>query len=507
MKIHDRSVREDRDTTEVSANIDGFRLWYRVPRSYAVTDSADPFVAAALLPAMRLGQKIEIDPDLAVSPQLLDGLQFLQEIHHTWNPIFKIVPIEARTAPSRALHNGVMSFFSGGVDSTYTFLKRQSELTHLVFIQGFDFFLRSGRSETFLAEDLSDLSQLGFKLMSAGDAVSAFLKTRLSAKTVNGLSSYLTSGEVSDGLEHGLAEDIDKLIAGSPLWDKRRFAGVPLRPETKDLLKTSRQAEEMTRLNRLLLEDAYPLEIARAGVDIYEEAIRRNAAFAESFGKTLVPVSTNNFAFGYRYNLSRNLTQGSALAGVAHLLGFPRVCVPAAYSYRQLVPLGSHPLTDPLWSSEGVRFLHDGAEARRLDKVMKIAENRAALANLRVCFSDMNANCGRCAKCLRTMIPLALLDAPAAPFPPLPPPRTLRKMRIANDVERVFFEENFDPVLGSAYPELRRALRAVLRRYQRWRLLEDVDSVLLGGLFKKAHRRLTRSGEINIRIDTAPPGA
>ena len=86
MKISDRMIHEDRDTTEISANIDGFRLWYRVPRSYAVTDSGDPFVAAALLPAMRLGQKIELDPDLTVSPQLLENLQTLQEIHHTWNP-------------------------------------------------------------------------------------------------------------------------------------------------------------------------------------------------------------------------------------------------------------------------------------------------------------------------------------------------------------------------------------------------------------------------------------
>ena len=75
-----------------------------------------------------------------------------------------------------------MSFFSGGVDSTYTFLKRQNELTHLVFIQGFDFFAKTGRSEAFSAEDLSDLSQLSFKLMSAGDAVSAFLKDRLSRR-------------------------------------------------------------------------------------------------------------------------------------------------------------------------------------------------------------------------------------------------------------------------------------------------------------------------------------
>jgi len=507
MKITDWEIKEGSGTTEVSAAVDGFRLWYRVPGSYPVSRAADPFVAAALLPAMRLGQKIEVGPGLTPSPKLLDNLRVLQEIHHCWNRVFKIVPIETRTFPSPPLQGGVMSFFSGGVDSTYTFLKRQRELTHLAFIQGFDFFVKSGHSETFSAADLSDLSQLAFKLMSAEDAVSAFLKTRLSAKTSNGLSSYLNSGEVAEGLEHGLAEDIEMVLAGDKLWNKQRFAGVPLRPETEDLLKTSRYGEEATRLNRLLLEDAYPLEIARARSDIYEEAIRRNTKFAESFGKTLIPISTNHFSFGYRYNLSRSLTQGSALASVAHILGFSRVYVPASYSYDQLAPLGSHPLTDPQWSNESVQFIHDGADARRVDKIMKIAENGAALANLRVCFSDMNSNCGRCSKCMRTMIALTLLEAPTLPFPPLLSLRALRKMRIANEIERAFLEENLEAVQGGAQPELRRALRAVLRRYQRRRLLEDVDSVLLGGLFKKAHRRLTRSGEINIRIDTAPPGA
>lgn len=504
MKIHERSVREDRDTTEVSANIDGFRLWYRVPRSYAVTDSADPFVAAALLPAMRLGQKIEIDPDFAVSPQLLDGLQTLQEIHHTWNPIFKIVPIEARTAPSRALHSGVMSFFSGGVDSTYTFLKRQSELTHLVFIQGFDFFAESGNSGALTTADLTDLSQLAFKLMSPGHAVSAFLRSRLSQKTMSDLSDYRRSGTVPEGLEEALVGDLNRTLTEGSIWQDRRFAGINLRPATQALLKARPQTEDTMPLNRHLLEDAYPLEISRQRGRSFETAIERNAAFVESAGKTLIPVATNYFSFGYRYNLSRTLTQGNALACIALILGFPRVYVPAAYSYDQLVPLGSHPLTDPLWSNGSVRIVHDGAEARRVDKIVKIARNGDALANLRVCFTDMNVNCGRCSKCLRTMIPLALLDVPAAPFPPLPPPGKLSRMRLANENELRYFKENFDAVLGAAHPELRRALRMVLRRYERRRLIDDTDTRLFGGLIKKAYRRAVRPGERHVRIDTTP---
>ncbi len=373
---------------------------------------------------MRLEQKIEISPDMTVSPHLLDNLQTLQEIHHTWNPIFKIVPIEARTSPSRSLHGGAMSFFSGGVDSTYTFLKRQSELTHLVFIQGFDFFAESGNSGALTAADLTDLSQLAFKLMSPGNAVSAFLKSRLSQKTMSDLSDYRRSGAVPEGLEEALVRDLNGAITGGSIWQDRRFAGINLRPATQALLKARPQTEDTRPLNRHLLEDAYPLEISRRRDRSFETAVARNAKFVEGAGKTLIPVATNYFSFGYRYNLSRTLTQGNSLACIALILGFPRVYIPGAYSYGQLVPLGSHPLTDPLWSNGSVQIVHDGAEARRVDKVMKIARDGNALANLRVCFTDMNINCGRCSKCLRTMIPLTLLDVPAAPFPPFPAPRS-----------------------------------------------------------------------------------
>ena len=506
MKISDRMIHEDRDTTELSANIDGFRLWYRVPRSYAVTDSGDPFLAAALLPAMRLGQKIELDPDLSVSPQLLENLQTLQEIHHTWNPIFKIVPIEARTSPSRPLHSGVMSFFSGGVDSLYTFLKRQGELTHLVFIQGFDFFAESGNSGALTAADLTDLSQLAFKLLTPGNAVSAFLKSRLSQMTISDLSDYRRTGAVLEGLEEALVRDLNRALTEGPIWQDRRFAGIKLRPDTQALLKAGPQTGDTLTLNRRLIEDAYPLEISRRRDRSFETAVVRNSKFVEGAGKTLIPVATNYFSFGYRYNLSRTLTQGNSLACIALILGFPRVYVPAAYSYGQLIPLGSHPLTDPLWSNGSVRIVHDGAEARRVDKVVKIAGNRDAVANVRVCFTDMNENCGRCSKCLRTMIPLTLLDVPSAPFPPLPPPRTLSRMRLGNENELKYFRENFDPVLGNTHPEIKRALMAVIRRYERRRLLDDIDTQIFGGLIKKAYRRAARPVARHVRIDTTPPG-
>jgi hypothetical protein len=379
--VNNWAIKEHDGTVEVSADVDGFRLWFRSPRAYSVSRTGDPFLAAALLPAMLRGEPLEIDPSLPVSPVFLQNTFLLQEIFHSWNPVLKLIHISATTSPAEPLNTGTFTFFSGGVDSTYTLLKRQEEVSHAVFIQGFDFF---DDSET------------------------------------------------------------------------------------------------------------------------YATAVTRNTQFIRSLGKTLVPIETNHFPFGYRYNLSRNLTHGSCLGAVALLLGFPRVYVPASYSYRQLFPLGSHPLTDPLWSNESVTLIHDGCEAGRTDKIKRICSSEAALANLRVCFDDMNVNCGTCAKCIRTMITLKQLHASSVAFPPFPSMKVIRNRRIVDDIELAFFKENVDLALetdDADNRELRDALCACLRTNERARVWRDIERVLLGGFVKRAYRRTVKDTEIR-RIGT-----
>ena len=101
---------------------------------------------------------------------------------------------------------------------------------------------------------------------------------------------------------------------------------------------------------------------------------------------------------------------GSVLAAIGlGLKGFwNTVMIPAAQSYADLYPGGSHPVMDPLWSTESVRILNDGAEATRIDKVARIAQSDTALRHLRVCWENRlgQYNCGKCEKCLRTMVNL-----------------------------------------------------------------------------------------------------
>jgi len=53
-----------------------------------------------------------------------------------------------------------------------------------------------------------------------------------------------------------------KLGVGQPLFDAGRFAGVTLHTDTRQLLASNPQGAELQRLNRLLLDDAFPQEIS-----------------------------------------------------------------------------------------------------------------------------------------------------------------------------------------------------------------------------------------------------
>src|SRR5690606_17764009 len=114
------------------------RLWFRCPESRAPQLRGDPFLAVALLPAMRRGKPLVISSDLPVSPQLLAQLQLLQQIYNAWYPWARIIPIEAATVSAAERGSGHGTLFSGGVDSSYSLLQGEGSLTHMIFIDRVD---------------------------------------------------------------------------------------------------------------------------------------------------------------------------------------------------------------------------------------------------------------------------------------------------------------------------------------------------------------------------------
>src|SRR4029453_19087372 len=61
-----------------------------------------------------------------------------------------------------------------------------------------------------------------------------------------------------------LVQALDNILKGVLIYETVRFAGVALSPETLALRSQNPKGTDLIRLNRLLLEDAYPLEIAKS---------------------------------------------------------------------------------------------------------------------------------------------------------------------------------------------------------------------------------------------------
>jgi hypothetical protein len=133
---------------------------------------------------------------------------------------------------------------------------------------------------------------------------------------------------------------------------------------------------------------------------------------ADALGLPLVEVEADLHRFAHEL-LPWSVYHGSAMATVAHLLAplADTFLFPASDTYATLSAYGSHPLLDPLWSSEGVSIVHDGCAASRMDKVRSFGEDDGGpdpLSWLRVCWRNPGGayNCGRCHKCVSTMVAL-----------------------------------------------------------------------------------------------------
>jgi len=156
------------------------RLWYEFPESYRefVSDRVDGFVVALFVLAMVLDENIEVRG--ALSPRLLDGIYEYQRVLHFWVPDrFKLINITCdRYEPFDVQpgYGGVVSSFSGGLDSFYTLWCRlsqnekipQSQLSHTLFVHGFDIPLQDETTYQVAFESYDEMMQrLGIQLIAA----------------------------------------------------------------------------------------------------------------------------------------------------------------------------------------------------------------------------------------------------------------------------------------------------------------------------------------------------
>lgn len=227
------------------------------------------------------------------------------------------------------------------------------------------------------------------------------------------------------------------------------------------------------RLDALIFVHGFDVDLGDRRLREVVSARLRSAA--DELGLPLVEVEANLQEFGLASGVSWGEYHGAALATVALLLSprFERVLVPATHTYGHLEGLGSHPLLDPLWSTEAVEIVHDGADADRIQKLALLADEPVARAHLRVCWSNPGGayNCGTCEKCVRTSV-AARIAGVEDRFPTLTPPSLARIGRVrATGRASAWHELHGELIRTGASPRLRWAVEAVIVRHQlsRWK--------------------------------------
>ena len=98
-------------------------------------EAALPMLALA---GMHGGLGLQIEAP--ISKRYVDNQQALMQIFCGWFPRYRPVPILASHLREVAATNGgrVGCFFTGGVDSFFTYLRHRNEVTDLIFVHGYD---------------------------------------------------------------------------------------------------------------------------------------------------------------------------------------------------------------------------------------------------------------------------------------------------------------------------------------------------------------------------------
>ena len=140
LDIKDLNVFTHDKHIEISAHLGFQHLWYRIPIKFKPDElDATPFLVALLIPAMFLGEDIVVDSKYYISEKVFKNLDKLQDIYCCWNKSFSKVNVSATTKQLTNRSEKVGSFFSGGVDGSYTLLKHKEKIDFPILINGFDF--------------------------------------------------------------------------------------------------------------------------------------------------------------------------------------------------------------------------------------------------------------------------------------------------------------------------------------------------------------------------------
>jgi hypothetical protein len=133
---------------------------YFQTREAQLEPNIEVFVALALLPAMKRRIGV-IEADGVISQRFLEGIERIQQVFKSWKPNYGAIEIRnVQAKPKlRSISGEKAVFFSGGLDSYYSFLAHLDEISAFIHLDGFDIPLREQSMRRRMAENCRYIGQ------------------------------------------------------------------------------------------------------------------------------------------------------------------------------------------------------------------------------------------------------------------------------------------------------------------------------------------------------------
>lgn len=143
-----------------------FQLWFRTKAE--INPIADVFLSCTLVPCMKTGCSLNMNYE--ISPLLHNSIDKIQDVFSGWYTELKKIwvrPSNIRNADSIDKNKKeVACFFTGGVDSFYTLLKHNSEITKIIYVHGFDIWLQETEFREMISKRINQIAkELGKELI------------------------------------------------------------------------------------------------------------------------------------------------------------------------------------------------------------------------------------------------------------------------------------------------------------------------------------------------------
>lgn len=138
----------------------------------------------------------------------------------------------------------------------------------------------------------------------------------------------------------------------------------------------------------------------------FSELIKRTSPLLKDLGLNIRTIKTDSKDWKrQKWDHSFGLELAACLQIAAPDCGYGLIGSSEPYD-KLILPWGSTPVTDHLFSGGRMSIVHDGAGYSRTEKIAKIATYPIANQTLKVCWAgeDQARNCGKCEKCIRTML-------------------------------------------------------------------------------------------------------